>query len=172
VRPVDQRDARADGDRRYAVAGDQERWRRHNDERLYTADVTSVRAIMGQAEQRCWVEQQQVVQNDRRDPNVGGAIVGGVLGGILGHQIGGGRGQDVATVAGALGGAAVGSNVGRGDNGQVVSSQDVQRCTSVPRERPDYYDVTYNFRGQEHHVQMSSPPGRTLEVNERGEPRI
>ena len=33
-----------------------------------------------------------------------GAVAGGVLGGVLGHQVGGGRGKDVATVAGALGG--------------------------------------------------------------------
>ena len=32
-----------------------------------------------------------------------------MIGGILGHQIGGGRGQDVATGVGAVGGAAVGA---------------------------------------------------------------
>jgi outer membrane lipoprotein SlyB len=37
-----------------------------------------------------------------------GAVTGGVLGGVLGHQIGGGRGKDVATVAGAAGGAYAG----------------------------------------------------------------
>ena len=31
-----------------------------------------------------------------------GAVAGGVLGGVLGHQVGGGRGKDVATVAGAF----------------------------------------------------------------------
>lgn len=40
-----------------------------------------------------------------------GAVAGGVLGGVLGHQIGGGRGRDVATVAGALGGAYAGNEV-------------------------------------------------------------
>jgi len=38
--------------------------------------------------------------------------------------------------------------------------------------RPDYYDVTYNFRGSEHRVQMTSPPGRTILVNQNGEPRV
>lgn len=42
-----------------------------------------------------------------------GAIVGGVLGGVLGHQVGGGRGKDVATVAGAAGGAYVGHQTER-----------------------------------------------------------
>lgn len=41
----------------------------------------------------------------------GGAIVGGVLGGVLGHQVGSGRGKDVATVAGAAGGAYAGHQV-------------------------------------------------------------
>ena len=27
------------------------------------------------------------------------------------------------------------------------------------------------FRGQEHHVQMTTPPGYTVRVNQRGEPR-
>lgn len=46
----------------------------------------------------------------------GGAIVGGVLGGVLGHQVGGGRGKDVATVAGAAGGAYAGHQVEKNAN--------------------------------------------------------
>ena len=38
-----------------------------------------------------------------------GAILGGVVGGILGNQIGGGRGRDVATVLGVLGGGYAGA---------------------------------------------------------------
>jgi outer membrane lipoprotein SlyB len=37
-----------------------------------------------------------------------GAVAGGVLGGVLGHQVGSGRGKDLATVAGAAGGAYAG----------------------------------------------------------------
>ena len=156
-------------DDRYAVAQNDE-YRRHGDERVIEVPVTSVRAVVGPPEQRCWVERQDVVQ-DRGGANVGGAIAGAVIGGVLGHQIGGGRGRDDATAAGAVGGAAVGSNVGRG--GGVVSSEDVQRCTSVPNNAPpDYWDVTYTYRGQVHHVQMSAPPGPTISVNENGEPRM
>lgn len=146
--------------------------RRRPNERLYQADVTSVRAVLGQPQQRCWVEQEQVVQEQRGDVNVGGAILGAVLGGVLGHQVGGGRGKDIATAGGAVAGAAVGANIGRGSNGQAVVSRDVQRCTSVPSQaKPDYWDVTYIFRGQEHHIQMVTPPGRTVTVNRLGEPR-
>ena len=40
-----------------------------------------------------------------------GMVIGGVAGGVLGHQVGSGRGKDVATVAGAAGGAYVGNQV-------------------------------------------------------------
>jgi uncharacterized protein YcfJ len=143
--------------------------RRYN-ERLYEANVTSVRAVVGPPEQRCWIEREQVVQ-DRSGVNVPGAIVGAVIGGVLGHQVGGGRGKDIATAGGAVAGAAVGANVGR-DGGQQAYSQDVQRCASVPSEgRPDFWDVTYDFRGQEHRMQMTAPPGPTVTVNRQGEPR-
>jgi len=166
------REARID-DGRYAppppVAYD---YRRRGGERLYQADITSVRAVVGTPAQRCWVEREQVVQPARNDPNVGGAIVGAVIGGILGHQVGGGSGKDVATAIGVVGGAAIGSNVDRGTSGQQVVSQNVQRCTSAPvQARPDYWDVTYAFRGQDYRMQMTTPPGATVTVNAQGEPR-
>jgi uncharacterized protein YcfJ len=167
------RNARVEDDR-YApppvVAYD---YRRRQNERLYEAPITSVRAVVGTPAQRCWVEREQVVQQGRSDPNVGGAIVGAVIGGILGHQVGGGSGRDAATAIGIVGGAAVGANAGRDGGGQQVVTQNVQRCTSVPSQaRPDYWDVTYNFRGQEYRVQMTTPPGATVTVNRQGEPRV
>ena len=160
VRAVDGRYGYND-DRRY-VAGD---YRRRADERLFEAQVTAVHAVVGPPEQRCWVERRDFVGN----ANVPGAIAGAVIGGILGHQIGGGHGQDIATAGGAVAGAAIGSNVGRDG----VYSQDVERCAEVSRnDRPDYWDVTYVFRGREHHVQMSAPPGATIAVNRDGEPRV
>jgi uncharacterized protein YcfJ len=137
-------------------------------ERLYTANVVAVRAVVGPPQQRCWVEQQQVVTGN--SPNVPGAIIGGVVGGVLGHQIGSGRGNDVATAIGAVGGAAVGANTNRGSR---VETQDVQRCTTVPGSaQPQYWDVTYVFRGSTHRAQLGAPPGATITVNDRGEPRL
>lgn len=141
-------------------AGDGRDYRRRGSERLFDAEVVSVRAVMGAGEQRCWVEREQVNR-----PNVGGAIAGAVIGGILGHQIGHGGGRDVATVGGAVAGGAIGANIDRG------GYQDVQRCSTVPAQAPAFWDVTYIFRGQEHRVQMSSPPGARITVNEFGEPR-
>lgn len=165
------RDSRVE-DSRYTpspVAVDDYRW--HGHERLYEASVTSVRAVLGPPERRCWVEHEQIVE-EQSSANVPGAIAGAIIGGILGHQVGGGRGKDIATAGGAVAGAAVGANVGRSGGGQQVRTQDVERCASVPREGPpDYWDVTYTFRGQEHRMQMKTRPGATVTVNDRGEPR-
>ncbi|HUY01897.1 MAG TPA: beta/gamma crystallin-related protein [Rhodocyclaceae bacterium] len=164
------RDAYID-DNRYAPAPVAEHdYRRRDNERLYQAKVTSVRAVVGPPEQRCWVEQEQVPQ-EKSKANVPGAIAGALIGGILGHQVGNGRGNDLATVGGAVAGAAVGANVGR-SGGQAAATQDVKRCENVPSQaRPDHWDVTYRFHGQEHRMQMATPPGSTVTVNEQGEPR-
>ncbi|OIQ64748.1 hypothetical protein GALL_537000 [mine drainage metagenome] len=144
--------------------------RRRNGERLFEANVDTVRAVMAVAGKRCWMERAPVSPN-RQESNVGGAIVGGLIGGILGHQVGSGAGKDLATVGGAVAGAAVGAQVGRNGSEQ-QSTQNVQRCVNDPGQaRPAYWDVTYNFRGQDHRVQMTSAPGATISVNAQGEPR-
>ncbi|CAN5407004.1 hypothetical protein BH11PSE11_BH11PSE11_15180 [soil metagenome] len=169
VRPVD-------GRRQYAnyapepLAAPTYEYRRRPSERVFNAPVTSVRAVMGQADQRCWVERQQVSEAGRGDPNVGGALLGALVGGVLGHQVGGGTGKDLATAGGVVAGAAIGANAGR-DNNNVATTRDVRRCENNASGTPAYWDVTYNYQGVEHNVQMSAPPGPTVAVNQRGEPR-
>ena len=168
VRPVS-RNAQHANEAPAPLAAPNYEYRRRVGERVYEVPITSARAVVGPPEQRCWIERQQVVE-DRGGANVPGAIAGAVIGGVLGHQVGGGRGRDVATAGGAVAGAAVGANVGRG--GQTTYDRDVRRCESVSSgARPDYWDVTYNFRGIEHRAQLSAPPGRTITVNGNGEPR-
>jgi uncharacterized protein YcfJ len=164
VRPVNR--ARYDNEAPAPLPQPTYEYRRRPNERVYEANVTSVRAVMGPPERRCWVEREQVAGNDR-DRNVGGAVAGAIIGGILGHQVGSGRGNDAATALGAVAGAAIGSNAGRGDG----YSRDVQRCASAPSGRPAYWDVTYEYRGNYHTVQMSEQPGRTILVNRDGLPR-
>ncbi|MFA6312670.1 MAG: beta/gamma crystallin-related protein [Sterolibacterium sp.] len=144
-------------------------YRRRPNERVFEANVTSVRAVMGPPEQRCWVEHQQVADPARNNPNVGGAIAGALIGGVLGHQVGGGRGQDLATAGGAVAGGLIGSKAGQSSGG--TTTRDVRRCEDVTGSTPAYWDVTYDYRGVQHQVQMSAPPGRTIAVNENGEPR-
>lgn len=145
-------------------------YRRRDDERLYEATVTHVRAVVETPEQRCWVEREQVSQ-DQSGANAPAAIAGALIGGILGHQVGGGSGKDLATVGGAIAGAAMGAQVGRSGNAS-PSTQDVQRCETVPSQaKTRFWDVGYSFRGQAYQVQMTSPPGATVTVNAQGEPR-
>ena len=77
-----------------------------------------------------------------------GAVGGAVLGGILGHQVGSGRGQTLATVAGAAGGAYAGNHVER--NMHATTYTDVR----VKMARGGYRTVTEQgsprFRGGEH----------------------
>ncbi len=113
--------------------------RRRNNERLYEAKVTSVRAVLGSPEQRCWVEREEIVQ-DQRNTSLSEAIAG-----ILGYQLADAQPE----------------------------YQNVQRCATVPSQgRPDHWDVTYNFRGQDHRIQTTAPPGPTVTVNAQGEPRV
>jgi uncharacterized protein YcfJ len=143
-------------------------YRRRPNERIREVPVTSARAVVGPPEQRCWVAREQVA-GQRSEPNVGGAIAGALIGGILGHQVGGGTGKDLATAGGAVAGGVIGSRVGGNDG--APTSRDVRRCESTASTTPAYWDVTYIFRGQPHHVQMREEPGRTIQVNGNGEPR-
>ncbi len=159
-------------DNRYAPrpVADRDYGRRPN-ERTYEANITSIRAVLENSGQRCWIEQEQV-QQERSGTNTPGALLGALIGGVLGHQVGGGTGKDVATGLGVIAGAVIGANSG-GSGGQQTTTQNVQRCSSSPDQaRPAYWDVTYIFRGVEHRVQMATQPGATVSVNEQGEPRV
>ncbi len=59
-------------------------------------------------ERRNEPQRQQVAQNDCDDANIVGAAIGAVGGGLVGNQIGSGRGQDLATIGGAIGGGYLG----------------------------------------------------------------
>lgn len=180
VRPLqaNQRVAEADYAPMPVVAQD---FRRRRDERLFDADVVSARAVAGTPAQRCWMEREQVVQQQAQpqpvqgDLNLPGAAIGAVIGGILGHQVGGGSGKQIATVGGAVGGAALGAQYGRGTTSVAAApiTQDVRRCDgNAVQAVPAYWDVTYQFRGQQHRIQTARDPGRTVTVNRNGEPRV
>jgi uncharacterized protein YcfJ len=127
--------------------------------------------VVGPPEQRCWIEKEQLTQ-PRSNANVGGAIAGALIGGILGHQVGGGTGKELATAGGAVAGAVVGAKVAGNNAAPQVQTRDVQRCNTEPNQNtPEYWDVSYEFRGQMHTIQMTAAPGATVTVNAQGEPR-
>lgn len=144
-------------DRGYVAQG-------YGNEPLYQAPVTSVRAVVGPPEQRCWVDRGEW----QGETNVPGAVAGAVIGGLIGNQFGHGGGRAAATAGGAIAGGAIGSNVGT-DNG----GGPVEHCRTVSGyDHPDYWDVTYSFRGEQHRIRMSSPPGSTITVNADGDPAV
>ena len=144
-------------------------YRRRANEPVFEARVTSVHAVLRDSNRHCWVDRDQV--EDRGGRNVGGAVAGAIIGAIVGHQIGSGRTRDVATVGGAVAGGVVGSNVGRDRDDYDRYDRDVRRCEGRTNAEPEYWTVTYEYRGIEHYVKMTAPPGRTIYVNRNGEPR-
>jgi len=164
IRPVEGRygyNDRRDDRRAYVAQG----YGPRADEPVYQAPVTSVHAVVGSPEQRCWVERDEY----QGDTNVPGAIAGAIIGGVLGNQVGHGTGRGLATAGGAIAGGAIGSSIGGGDG----YGGEVQRCRTVGRyDHPDYWDVTYSFRGEQHRIQMSSPPPATIAVYANGQPAV
>lgn len=85
-----------------------------------------------------------------------GTVVGGVVGGVLGSQVGSGSGQDIATVAGVVGGAMAGHEIDkrrqqstyrlrvRLDNGthETVTQQDVGGMRVGDRVRIENHRVS------------------------------
>lgn len=61
------------------------------------------------------VQNVQLVEQKGQSSGVG-LVAGGVIGGVLGHQIGSGRGNTVATIAGAGAGAYAGNEIEKNKN--------------------------------------------------------
>ena len=66
------------------------------------------------------------VAEKRGDSNALGVVAGGAAGALLGHQVGGGSGKDLATIAGAIGGAYAGKKIQESRNATKVWTVEVQ----------------------------------------------
>ena len=88
----------------------------------------------------------------------GGALLGALIGGVAGNAIGSGGGRAAATALGVFGGAVVGDRVEGGGAQQV---QNVQQCSTQTyyENRPAYYNVVYEYQGQQYNAQMVNDPG-------------
>lgn len=71
------------------------------------------------------------------DSNAVGLIAGGVAGAVLGHQIGGGFGRDLATVAGAAGGAYAGK--------KIQENMNAKKVWHVSVNYPDGHSAKFDF---------------------------
>ena len=113
--------------------------------------------------QECWQEAVTVSGKSNSDtPEILGAIVGAGVGRLFGS----GRGQDAATVAGAILGGSIGSDLENKNSGSQVRYQ--QRCKTVNQyhdeERLQGYHVTYQFNGQLYTARTNHDPGDSIKV--------
>ncbi|MEM7195992.1 MAG: glycine zipper 2TM domain-containing protein [Pseudomonadota bacterium] len=115
--------------------------------------------------ERCWDEAVQVQSraSQSRTPEILGAIVGAAVG----RNFGSGRGQDVATVAGAVLGGSIGRDVKHRRSGSRTVYQ--KRCETVDNykseERLQGYDVTYQYNGDTYTTFTDHDPGETIKVS-------
>ncbi len=97
--------------------------------------------------------------------------MGAVAGGVLGHQVGGGRGKDIATVAGALAGGYAGNRVQNNmqENDTYTTTQ--QRCQTVydKSQKTLGYDVTYKIGDQQGKIRMDRDPGMQIPIDKNGQ---
>ena len=85
------------------------------------------------------VTHRKPVQDENR---IAGSVLGAVAGGVIGHQFGGGRGKDIATVAGAL---------------------------YDKSEKMLGYDVTYKIGDQQGKIRMDKDPGAQIPLDNNGQ---
>lgn len=97
---------------------------------------------------------------------IAGTVIGAVAGGLLGHTIGGGRGNTVATVAGAVGGGYAGKKIEENRQDHNVQLETVRRCSTVANTTSTIagYDVTYVYNGVTRTTRMDHDPGDRLKM--------
>jgi outer membrane lipoprotein SlyB len=108
------------------------------DPALNTTTTSSAAVTQAQVFGGKIISVRQIQVNNNND-QIAGAVVGGLAGGLLGNQLGGGRGRDVTTTLGVLGGAAAGSQLARGANSRVTNEWTVRlddgRTVSIVDDR-------------------------------------
>ncbi len=98
-----------------------------------------------------------------------GMVVGALVGGLVGNQVGGGRGRDLATVAGVVGGGYAGREIDRNHTGGRPYTETVRDCRTVsePREEVVGYNVQYALDGEVKNTRLDRKPGQTIQLGER-----
>ncbi|MEK8314961.1 glycine zipper 2TM domain-containing protein [Escherichia coli] len=110
------------------------------------------------------VTHRRPVQDENR---ITGSVLGAVAGGVIGH---GGRGKDVATVVGALGGGYAGNQIQGSLQESDTYTTTQQRCKTVydKSEKMLGYDVTYKIGDQQGKIRMDRDPGTQIPLDSNG----
>jgi uncharacterized protein YcfJ len=117
----------------------------------------------------CWDDVEYYTRSYPEPGRAGKTLFGAIVGGVIGHQFGSGSGNDAATIAGSLIGAAAAS---RSHNGPAYRtneySRPVRRCNtnyqSQKEERIEGYDVIYTYHGRKYATRTPFDPGKKLKI--------
>ena len=135
------------------------------------ADVISVQPVKQSANrEECRDEQVTHRRKPKDEHQIAGTVIGAVAGGAVGNQVGGGRGRDLATVAGVIGGGVAGKKIQEKQQRGDTYTTTERRCRTVtdPGEEVVAYDVVYAYLGQTHQVRLDHDPGDRIELPVRG----
>jgi uncharacterized protein YcfJ len=114
-------------------------------------------------------------QAPRRDPrNIGGAVAGAVIGGLLGNQVGDGKGRQLATIGGAVGGGFAGRAIERYHGEHKIIDRTERQCHTVSStsrsSRVTAYNVTYrNPDGTTGTMRTGSKPGSRIALGSQNQ---
>jgi uncharacterized protein YcfJ len=132
--------------------------------------VTPVNDPAAAPQQVCHDEvvQKKVPPKDKH--RIAGTVIGAVAGGLLGHLVGGGKGNAVATAAGAVGGGYAGNRIEKSEQDKKVENVVVHRCSTVANPGGSIvgYDVTYVYNGVTRTARMDQDPGNVVKVDQTG----
>lgn len=142
--------------------------RSHGDRYAEVLDVKTVTKTVNTPRQVCEdqvVTRQKPVKDEHQ---VTGTVIGAVVGGVLGHQVGGGRGKDVATVAGAAAGGYAGNKTQEHIQKNNTYQTTEQQCRTVYDSKQETvgYDVRYRLNDKESTVRMDHDPGERIPVKD------
>jgi uncharacterized protein YcfJ len=132
---------------------------------LAVKDVTETVKTPRQECHDVQVRHQAPVKDENR---IAGKVIGGVAGAALGSMIGSGRGNTVAMVAGAAGGAYAGNAVQKNQQQKDTVTSTESRCKTVydHSEKHLGYDVSYRLDGKDDVVRLAYDPGQRIPVKD------
>lgn len=130
--------------------------------------VEPVRATVNNPRQVCRDQTVTHTAPPKDQHRVAGTAIGAVAGGLLGHMVGGGKGNTLATVAGAVGGGYAGNRIEASRQQAQVTTSVQRQCSTVANASTNIigYDVRYVYNGVTRTVRMDHDPGDRVQVQE------
>ena len=130
--------------------------------------VDPVHSTVNNPREVCHDETVSQTTPPKDEHRIAGTAIGAVAGGLLGHMVGGGKGNTLATVAGAVGGGYAGNRIEASRQHAQVTTSVERKCNTVNNTSSKVvgYDVRYVYNGVTRTVRMDHDPGDRVQVQE------